>query len=326
MRWGAAIGALAGLGLAAWLLASFGVAEIMALLARAGWGIMAVALFHVVQILFSALAWRAIAGPTQPQPTVAEFMVLRWIREGVNNLLPVAQIGGEIVAARLLRRRGLRLADALAGSVGDLTMEMLTQIAYTLLGLGLLVLLVGDSGVTGYVLGGLGLAVAGAAGFIASQWFGLAGLIERGIMRVSSSFGWAPLGEASGLDAAIRGIYRRPGPIALACFHHSISWLLGGVEVCLALHMLGTDVGLAEGTVIEALGQALKAAGFAIPGAIGVAEGGYVVVCHLLGLSPEIAIALGLMKRIREIGLGVPALAAWQWREARPATKLENPA
>ena len=324
MKWGAAIGTLVGLGLAAWLLASFGVDEIFALLGRAGWGILGVVLFHVVQVLFSSWAWRVIAGPTVPRPSLGEFMVLRWIREGVNNLLPVAQIGGEVVAARLLRRRGVPLAQAVAGSVGDLTMEMLTQIVFTLLGLALLILLVGESGVSGYVLGGLGVAALGAVGFIAAQWFGLAGLIERGIMRLSNSFGWAPLGEITGLDAAIRGIYRRPGRVALAAMYHSISWALGGVEVCLALHLLGTDVGLGEGIVIEALGQALKAAGFAIPGALGVAEGGYVVVCHLFGLSPELAIALGLVKRLREIGLGVPALVAWQWLASRRARIVET--
>ena len=317
MKWGAAIGTLVGLALAAWLLASYGVAEVLGLLQRAGWGIALVVVFHFVQILFSALAWRAVAGPMRPQPTLGEYIALRWIREGINNLLPVAQIGGEVVAARLLRRRGVPLTAAVAGSVGDLTMEMLTQILFTLIGLGLLVLLVGESGVGGYILGGVGVGAAAAGGFVAAQWFGLAGMIERGIMRLSARFGWAPLGEAGGLDDAIRALYLAPSRMAWACTHHSISWLLGGIEVCLALHFLGTDVGFGEGLVIEALGQALKAAGFAIPGAIGVAEGGYVVVCHLFGLAPELAIALGLVKRLREVLLGVPALVAWQVREAR---------
>ena len=319
MRWGVAFGGLGGLALAAWLLASYGVADIFGLLRRAGWGILAVALFHIVQILFSALAWRTVAGPARPQPGLGEYMALRWMREGVNNLLPVAQIGGEIVAVRLLRRRGVPLAAAVAGSVGDLTVETLTQILFTLLGLGLLVLLVGESGVGGYVLGGVGLGVLAAGGFIAAQWFGLAGLVERGIMRLSARFGWAALDEVLGLDDAVRALYRNPARMAWAGTWHSISWLLGGVEVCLALHLLGTDVGLAEGVVIEALGQALKAAGFAIPGALGVAEGAYVVVCHLFGLAPDLAIALSLLKRLREVGLGIPALAAWQVREGRLA-------
>ena len=325
MRWAAAIGTLVGLGLAVALVASLGAREIGALLARAGWGMAAVVAFHGVQVLFSALAWRAIAGPMPPQPSLRAFMALRWIREGVNNLLPVAQIGGEVVAARLLRRRGVNLARAVAGSVGDLTMEMLTQIAFTVLGLGLLVLLVGDAGVVGYVLGGVALAVAGAGVFVAAQWFGLAGWIERGIMRISHSFGWTPLGEIAGLDAAIRAIYRRPGPMARAALHHSVSWLLGGVEVCLALHLLGVDVGIGSGLAIESLGQALKAAGFAVPGAIGVAEGGYVVVCHLFGIAPEVAVALGLIKRLREVVLGVPALLAWHWQERRPAAAVGMP-
>ena len=245
MKWGAAIGTLVGLALESWLLASYGVAEVLGLLQRAGWGIALVVVFHFVQILFSALAWRAVAGPMGPQPTLGEYIARRWIRKGINNLLPVAQIGGEVVAARLLRRRGVPLTAAVAGSVGDLTMEMLTQILFTLIGLGLLVLLVGESSVGGYIL-----------------------------------------------DDAIRALYRAPSRMAWACTHHSISWLLGGIEVCLALHFLGTDVGFGEGLVIKALGQALKAAGFAIPGAIGVAEGGYVVVCHLFGLAP-VAAAVG---------------------------------
>jgi hypothetical protein len=71
--------------------------------------------------------------------------------------------------------------------------------------------------------------------------------------------------------------------------------------------------------VIESLGQAIKVVGFAVPAAVGVQEGGYVLVCGLYGLSPEVAIALSLIKRVREIALGLPALAAWQWLEARPA-------
>ena len=97
-----------------------------------------------------------------------------------------------------------------------------------------------------------------------------------------------------------------------------VSWLLGGVEVCLALHFLGHDVGLVPGLVIESLGQALKAVGFAVPGALGVQEGGYIVICQVFGLSPEMAIALSLMKRLREVGLGVPGLFAWHRAEGRP--------
>ena len=316
MKWGAALGTAAGLGLAAWLLSEYGVGRVFTLLAEAGWGLAAIVLFHLVQIGASAAAWRAVSGPTPHRPGLAGFMVLRWIREGVNNLLPVAQIGGEFVAARLLRRRGVPLVQAVAGTVGDLTMEMVTQIAFTLMGLGLLVWLVGDGQVAHAVIGGLLAATVAAAAFVAAQNFGLANLIERGLARLGAAIGWGGFGEIVGLQAAITGLYRAPRQLAAAAWWHSISWLLGGVEVCLALHVLGRDVGIGPGLVIESLGQALKAAGFAVPGALGVQEGGLIVVCALFGIGPETAIALSLTKRLREVALGVPGLLYWQRLEA----------
>jgi hypothetical protein len=45
----------------------------------------------------------------------------------------------------------------------------------------------------------------------------------------------------------------------------------------------------------------------------------------VFGLSPEIAIALSLMKRLREVGLGGPGLLAWYRAEARPVAAPELP-
>jgi putative membrane protein len=323
MKWGAMAGGAVGLALSAWLLETYGVGRIMELLGHAGWlGMAAVIAFHAVQIAFSAAGWRAVAGATENRPSLPAYMQLRWIREGVNNLLPVAQIGGEFVAARLLQRRGVPLAPAIAGTVADLTMEMVTQIIFTLLGLGLLLRLNdlgpgGDSGIAGYVAGFLGVAALVAAGFLGAQWLGLATAIERGLMRLGRAMGWAGTAQVEGLHAALIGCYRQPARVALAALWHMVSWLLGGLEICLALHFLGHDVDLSTGLIIESLGQALKAAGFAVPGALGVQEGGYIVICQLFGLTPEVAIALSLMKRLREVVLGVPGLLAWQRLEAR---------
>ena len=320
MRLSVLFAGLAGLGLAAWLLASYGLGRILDLLGNAGWGgISAVIAFHFVQIAFSAGAWREIAGPMTRRPSLAGYCTLRWIREAVNNLLPVAQIGGEFVAARLLQRRAVPLAPAIAGTVADLTMEMVTQILFTLLGLGLLLRSVGDEGLASYVWSFVLIALAVAAVFIGAQWFGLALVFEKALMRLGRVLGWAGTAQVEGLHQALLGCYRRPRRVLVAMCWHSISWLLGGAEVCLALHFLGHDTSLGDGLVIESLGQALKAAGFAVPGALGVQEGGYIVICHAFALSPEIAIALSLMKRLREVVLGIPGLVAWRLLSARIA-------
>ena len=328
MKIGGLIGIIIGLGLSAWLLESYGFSRILDLLRHAGWfGILVVIAFHLVQLLYSAMAWRAIASGASPRPELRTYITMRWIREGVNNLLPVAQIGGEVDAARLLQRRAVPLAPAIAGTVADLTMEMVTQIVFTIMGLLLLLHSVdSDSGITNYVISGIVVGVVVAICFLSAQWFGLAALIERGLMKIGRSMGWAGTANVEGLHAALINCYRSPRRLAWAASWHSVSWLLGGVEVCLALHFLGHDVGIVPGLVIESIGQALKAVGFAVPGALGVQEGGFIIICQVFGLSPEVAIALSLMKRLREVGLGVPGLLAWQRLEARPSLAAPLPA
>ena len=326
MRRVPALAGLAGLCLAVWLLHRTGLGVVLALLGRAGWlGLSAVIAFHLIQMAASAAGWRAIAATADERPGLAGFSVLRLVREGVNNLLPVAQIGGPVIAARLLHAGGMALPQAIAITVADLTLEMVTQILFTLLGLGLLLLTVGGSFIAGYVATGLAAACAVLAVFAGAQWFGLGRLLEAAMLRLGVALGWEGSLQTAGLHAALRACYGRARPVLASAAWHMLSWLLGGAEVCLALHVLGHDVGLADGLVIESLGQALKAAGFAVPGALGVQEGGYIVICGLFGLSPDLAVALSLAKRLREVALGLPALGLWQWMERarRPARARE---
>ena len=324
MKLGALLGALVGLGLTGWLLASYGLVRVLEVLGRAGvFGFVAIVAFHLPQMLCSALAWEAIA---RPGPDLRTYVRLRWVREAVNNLLPLAQIGGEFVVARLLQRQGVRLAQAIGGTIADLLLEMGTQVLFTVLGVALLVHVAGRSEVSDLATRALWVAALVVAGAFTALWMGLAAVIERAALRMGRSFGWPATAEIGGLHEALVGCFRAPRRVVLGCFWHLISWLSGGLEVWLILHFFGTDVGLDTGLIIESLGQALKAVGFAVPGAIGVQEGGYVVVCRLLNIPPEMALAVSLIKRVREAVLGIPGLIFWHRAEAKvpgePAASL----
>lgn len=306
---GVLVGGLVGIGLAVWLLSRYGVVQILVVLARIGWlGMLAIIVFHLPQMLCSALGWQVIAGVDGLQPRTRTYLQLRWIREAVNNLLPTAQGGGEFVAARLLRRRGVPLATAIGGTVADLMLEMATQVLFTVLGIALLARMVGHTGPVAALTNGLLFAALIAATVFAAMWLGLAAVIETVVIRLARSLGWPATGQVGGLHEALIGCYRSPGRVAAGACWHLLSWLLGGVEVWLVLHFFGRDTGIGSALIIESLGQAAKAMGFTVPGAIGVQEGGYVVVGGLLGISPEIAIALSLVKRLREVAFGLPGL------------------
>ncbi len=74
---------------------------------------------------------------------------------------------------------------------------------------------------------------------------------------------------------------------------------------------------LAAILALEALVGAVRSAAFFAPMAIGVQEGAYALIGPLLGLPPDLALAISLLRRGRDVVVGLPVLIAWQGREGR---------
>ena len=98
-------------------------------------------------------------------------------------------------------------------------------------------------------------------------------------------------------------------------------WLFGVAEVLIVFAFIGNPISLAEALVIESLLHAIRGAAFAIPSAVGAQEGGRVLLCAVLGIPTEQAVALSLVKRAADLALGVPGLVGWQlleWEHLMP--------
>lgn len=303
-----AAGGLALVALVTW----FGAREIGAQLWRAAWAVPPCVALHAVQLWLSALAWRGLGGGA-----AAPWLRIRWMREAVNSMLPVAQIGGNLAGIRLLGQHGLALPRASAATVLDLTAEALSQALFTLLGLATLAAIGHDPAWRPWLGGGVGAMLAGVAGFVLAQRAGLGRLIEALATRMSGFVpGLAP-DALRGLQAELLRLHRDRAALARAVALHLLAWLLGVGETWLALFAMGSEAGLAAALAIESLGMAARSAGFVVPGALGVQEGGFVLACGLFGLPADAAIALSMVKRARELVVGVPGLIAWQWSEGR---------
>ena len=305
---------LAGASLAAWLLARAGIGPVGGLLWRAAPGLAVIVALHGVQLVLTALAWRAVM-PAPSRPGAAALTLLRAVREGINTLLPLAQLGGVAVAVRLLCRRGMAPTEAVASTVVDMTIEMATQVAFTLTGLLALVALLGRVAVAWPLLAAFLVLLAMAGALLAAQRLGLARVAER----LAARFGFGA--AVAGLHGAILASHARRAELARGAAWHLLAWALGAVEVWLALRFLGHPVGWGAALAIESLAQMVKAASFAVPASLGVLEGGYVVLGGLFGVPPDVALAMALMKRLRELALGAPSLVLWlrAERQARVA-------
>lgn len=293
----------------------FGAHAIGSEVLEAGWAIPATLALHLVQLHLSAIAWRISVG--LPAPKLRVYFRLRWIREAVNSLLPVAQMGGNLVGIRMLAQRGVPGAVAGAGTTLDLTIEALTQFAWTIVGISVLTAISSDQSWKPWVEGGLVTMGIGLAGFVIAQRAGMLRLIEGFASKLQRVFPGLSMESVRGLHAELMRLQANRLALAKASAIHLLAWALGTLEVWLALTAMGVHVTAPEALVIESLGMAARSAGFVVPGALGVQEAGFILVCGLFQIHPDTAIALSMVKRVRELTVGIPGLVAWQWSEGK---------
>jgi putative membrane protein len=322
---------LAGVALATALFLWQGVGAVFAVFAAAGLGLVWASLFHFVPMALNARAWQillpasrpAVLRPERADPrgpgALAFFLWAVWLREAVNGLLPVARVGGEVVSARLLIRRRLRASKAVASLVVDMTVSLASQFAFTLLGLGLLTARGASAGVVRDLGLGLIAALPVLAALLLVQRVGFFALLTRLFRMLFGRRFDALVGGAEPLDRTVRRLYRRQRAV-LACFGWQLAgWIAGAGEIWLALYFLGYPVGAAEALIVEAVIQAVSSGAFVVPGALGVQEGGFLAIGALVGLPAEIALALALARRARDVIVFVPALVIWQVAAGRRA-------
>jgi putative membrane protein len=300
------------------LLVRQGLPHVVAAFVAAGWAIAAVVIYHfAVPLFLDALAWRALF-PKSDRLPLWQLLWMRWIGESVSTLVPSATVGGDIVRARLAALRGAPLRVAAASVLVDITLGVFTQIAFTLLGLTLIVSVTRRESFVGPTLIGALLGIVAIIGFYIVQRLGMFRFIGAIISRLANSPDWHSLvhgGET--LDRTIRTLYSRRRGVIGCCVWTTASLVLGSGEIWIALHAIGLHATLINALILQSMVFTIRSAMFPVPGALGVQEGGYVVVGNLLGIPGDAAFALSLIARARELALGIPGLIAWQMIEAR---------
>jgi putative membrane protein len=313
---------LIGLGVATGLILWSGYHQVLQALSVAGWGILWTILAHLISMILCVIGWQTLL--KRRRPGKAFFLYVLWIRAAINNLMPVARIGGEVVSVRLLMRHGVRKTQAVACTVVETTLSVLAVFCFTVLGVAFFTLHVSDHQVIGRLVMGLLLSLPLLAGFVLVQRIGIFGLLTKIFSLLFGETWKAFLGNTAHLDRAVRTMYRRRGR-ALACFLWQFaSWCSGTIEIWLALHFLGHTVPLSEAFMIEALIQGTSSAAFVVPGALGVQEAGFLLYGHLLGLTPDVAAALAVIRRCRDLLLYAPGLIVWQLQEGGALLKLNR--
>jgi putative membrane protein len=314
MKLGVLIAALVGLAVATAVVGWIGFGAVFTAFATIGWrGVAFLSVYSAAPLAILGTAWWVVG--TRPTPSQwSGFVFARAVRDAGAELLPFSHVGGFVIGARAAILRGVTPTAAYSTTIVDVTAEIIAQLGFTGLGLGLLVTrLDGGTSHTDLILAiaiGLGLSATGCAALILLQRRG-GGLVETLVERFVPSAA-ARTGEVT---RALHTLYAAPWRIAAGVVVHLAAWFASAAGVWLALRLAGFSIDLPAILAIESLVGAARSAAFMAPMGIGVQEASYAVIGPLFGLGSDFSLALSLLKRARDLIVGVPTLLVWQGME-----------
>jgi len=311
------LGLLAGLLILTLLVVWGGVAEILRLLLASGWSLLWLPVVWFPTSLVTVLGWRPLFIPPRIPPFWHLYTAM-WIGRSINVLLPVATIGGEIAKARLIVLWGANAKEAGASVVLDKTIQAVSIIMWGMIGIVLLSQMSVDHAIVWPAIIGSSLLGLGLAGFIVVQHAGMFKGLSSFLSRFVPLIDWDSITHhAHETDHIVRGLYRDRSRIAMAVWWRVFSLALETVEIWLACYLLNFPISIMEAILLRSMISLLNSILFFIPNAYGIQEGGFVLVGALIGMSPELALAVSLATRLRELIIDLPGLLAWQYVEGR---------
>lgn len=294
-----------------------GFGTVVSTLRQAGWRLLLLGPLFAGPLVITTWGWGWMI-PEKARPPWSRLVFARWVGYAMNQLLPVARIGGDVARARMAAT-GEGLAPVAASVVADKTAQVASVVV---LAASALLLLMGrklDVDLVGPGLVGAALLAAGGTAFYVAQRRGLVGwtgALSSQLLPESMRDRWREGAEEA--QTVLRQVYQGIA-VPIAVLTHVLFRLGLALELWLLAAWFGHPIDLADAVILEGMNQVLRGAAFMVPGALGAQETGFVVLGEILGIPAPIAFSLSLGKRAREVMVGVPALVAWQWRLGRRA-------
>jgi putative membrane protein len=268
-------------------------------------------------LVFLPLGWAWWSVAPGSGTGLARSLVFPWarlVRESAADVLPFSQVGGLFVGVRTVQQHGVSEPLAVASQIADLTAEMASQLVYTLFGIAMLLAILSHATATGRLLWTATLALfLGAA-----TLFAFIALQNRGLDLVGSlASRWLKntRERADAVKATLQSIYAQPRRLLGGVALHGAAWVLSGAGAWLALNFMGFQIAPWKVLTLESLMATVRSVAFMTPGALGLQEGAYVLVAPLFGLPPEATLSVSLLRRVKDLLIGIPAIGIWQYAE-----------
>jgi len=284
----------------------------------AGWNLLWLVPYRAGYFLLYAIGWWELLRPYDCKSR-AGFGYVYWVttvRDAIDRLLPVASIGGGVAAVRLMRWRGLASTPVVVSVIVEILLTLIVVYVFTAMGLLMLLHLSAAGRVFPRLELAFLLSMPVPVVLVLLLRYGSVFKRLHGLLRPIVGARLVAEGAES-LDEELRASLHRGAALLTAGGLQLVAFVSASFEVWFALRLFGHPVSIEAAIALESLTQAARYVAFIVPAGIGVQEAGFVLFGHMLGVGADLALAVSMVKRLREVLCGVPSLISWQWLEGR---------
>jgi hypothetical protein len=270
-----------------------------------------------------AAAWGCLVRAV-PAGRRASGLFLTWsalVRDAVGNLMPLSKLGGDAVGLRLLFARIRYLPLAAASIAAELGVRAIALSIYWSIGLALTLEYSNVISHNALTAGFVVMIIAGSAVAGTLTLRGFPPGMRSAFRKASGAPQWIQSlhGRFIRTRVCLRQLAAQRHRLRDACVLQLAALVLGTLESLIILRDLGHAVPWRVAFILESLIQGARTLLGFIPAGIGVQELSLTFAVTAYGITPETGLAISMIKRLRELLLGLPFLMSWQYWEWRRA-------
>ena len=303
---------LIGIFLFKWVYEFFGSKESLELITENKSKLFFIILIHIATLFFDAMAWKVFI--KNENFSILWSFIITWVSQASGKFFPTGTVTGEFIRIYLGTKKGLSFHESSSTVFADLVIA--TFSLFLIASLSFLIVLSNNviffqNDNSFYIVISLLILLSGCVFF----YFFIKRRLLKFFLNLKNPLNFKlkrnNIKLLLKIDYSLFKISSNKLNIFKATITRLLGWISGALEIYVFLMIINVEVSFVDVILIEAFTGLIRSVVFFIPAGLGVQELAFVIIGSHVGLSESVSFSMAIGRRIREIGVGLPAILTW---------------
>ena len=303
---------LIGIFLFKWVYEFFGSKESLELITENKSKLFFIILIHIPTLFFDAMAWKVFI--KNENFSILWSFIITWVSQASGKFFPTGTVTGEFIRVYLGTKKGLSFHESSSTVFADLVIA--TFSLFLIASLSFLIVLSNNviffqNDNSFYIVISLLILLSGCVFF----YFFIKRRLLKFFLNLKNPLNFKlkrnNIKLLLKIDYSLFKISSNKLNIFKATITRLLGWISGALEIYVFLMIINVEVSFVDVILIEAFTGLIRSVVFFIPAGLGVQELAFVIIGSHVGLSDSVSFSMAIGRRIREIGVGLPAILTW---------------